>query len=246
MRKLCVINYKGGTGKTSIAVNLGHGFALQGKKVLIVDLDPQGSAGAHLGIEAEKTLYNVLIDHEPVEDCIVPARENLDILCANEHLFPAEMKLAKMENREHVLMEGLMDVDGYDYILIDCAPSMNLMNQNALLFSNELLLPVSMEYLSLIGVKQLLKNIKIINKLFDRDIKITKVIPTFFDKRNKKSKDILESLRRVFPHYISSPVRTCVSLSEAPGSQETIFEYDPNSKASHDYFKLIEEVQCNG
>ena len=113
----------------------------------------------------------------------------------------------------------LKDVNGYDFVFLDCAPSMNLLNQNALLFADELILPVSMEYLSLIGVRQLLKNIKIINKIFNKKIKIGRVIPTFFDKRNKKSKDIMESLKRVFPNLISSPIGVSVSLSEAPGKK---------------------------
>jgi chromosome partitioning protein len=246
MRKISVINYKGGTGKTSTVVNMAHGMALGGKKVLIIDTDPQGSASHYLGIRTSVTLYDLLIKGLDPEDCIVNARENLDIICANEHLFPAEMKLAKEDDREYVLSDRLELLEGYDVVLIDCAPSMNLLNQNALIYSDEILLPVSMEYLSLIGVKQLLKNIKIINKLFDKEINITKVIPTFFDKRNKKSKDILDSLKRVFPGNISSPIRTCVSLSEAPGIKKTIFEYDPNSKASEDYMVLIKEVLSSG
>ena len=123
---------------------------------------------------------------------------------------------------------------------------MNILNQNALLYAQELLLPVSMEYLSLIGVKQLLKNIKIINKLFNKKTKISKVIPTFYDKRNKKSKDILESLKRVFPNIVSEPVGVNVRMSEAPGKKMTIFEYDPNSSVAGDYFLIVEEILKHG
>ena len=246
MRKISIINYKGGTGKTSTVVNLGHGLALRGKKVLIIDTDPQGSAGHHLGLNPEFTLYDLLTKDIHYRQCIVKARKNLDMICASERLYPAELKIAKMKRREVVLSERLKGLSGYDFVLVDCAPSMNLLNQNSLIFSDEILLPVSMEYLSLIGVRQLLKNIKIINKIFNREISITKVIPTFFDKRKKKSKDILDSLKRVFPNYISSPIRVSVSLSEAPGLRHTIFEYDPNSRGAQDYNKLIEEVLGNG
>jgi len=227
-------------------VNMAHGLALYGKKVLLIDTDPQGSASHHLGVRTSVTLYDLLIRGLTPEDCIVEARPNLDIICANEHLFPAEMKLTREPDREYILSDKLEGLDGYDIVLLDCAPSMNLLNQNALLYSDEILLPVSMEYLSLIGVKQLLKNIKIVNKLFDKDIKITRVIPTFYDRRNKKSQDILDSLNRVFPGHISSPVRSSVSLSEAPGVKKSIFEYDPNSNAAEDYKALIKEVLSCG
>ena len=242
MRRIAVVNYKGGTGKTTTVVNLAHAISLKGFKVLIVDTDPQGSAGIYFGMSPKKTLYDVLIDEVPVAECIEKARHNIDILCSNERVFPAELKMTSMKNRELILKNRLKNIPGYDFIILDCAPSMNLLNQNALLYANEILLPVSMEYLSLIGVKQLLKNIKIINRIFNRKVSITNVIPTFFDRRNKKSKDIIESLKRVFLNMVSTPVRTCTSLSEAPSKHKTIFEFDPDSFAAEDYYKITEEL----
>lgn len=246
MRKISVVNYKGGTGKTCTVVNLAHGLALRGKRVLVVDTDPQGSAGYHLGIEPTSTLYDVLLNKKSVEDCIVKARDGVDMICSNEHLFPAEIALAKVPNREHILTQRLSKLTQYDFIIADCAPSMNLMNQNALVFSEEVFLPVSMEYLSLVGVKQLLKNIKIVNKIFKKQVEITKVIPTFYDKRNKKSEHVLQSLQRVFPNQVSVPIRVSVGLSEAPGARKTIFEYDSHSTGAEDYYSLIEEVLADG
>jgi chromosome partitioning protein len=246
IRRISVINYKGGTGKTSTAVSLAHGLALRGRRVLLVDTDPQGSAGYHLGIMPKTTLYDVLLNKQPVEACIVNARKNLDMICANEHLFPAELEIAKHANREHILSKRLEKLTQYEFIIIDCAPSMNLMNQNALVFSEEIILPVSMEYLSLVGVKQLLKNIKIVNKIFKKQVQVTMVVPTFYDKRNKKSEHVLNSLIRVFPNQVSTPVRVCVALSEAPGRRETVFEYDPHSTGADDYYKLVEEVLAVG
>ena len=242
MRKIAVVNYKGGTGKTTTVVNLAHALSMEGKSVLLIDTDPQGSSGHHLGISARGALYDLIIDDKPVKDCIQKARHNLDVICSNERVFPAELKMTRMKERELILRRKLKDIKGYDFVFLDCAPSMNLLNQNALLYSDEVLLPVSMDYLSLIGVKQLLKNIKIINRIFNKKVNITRVIPTFFDKRNKKSKDILGSLKRVFPTMISSPVRTCISLSEAPGKKMTIFEYDPNSFAAEDYYTIMKEI----
>ncbi len=123
---------------------------------------------------------------------------------------------------------------------------MNLLNQNALLYCDELILPVSMEYMSLMGVKQLLKNIRLMNKLLQKQVTITKVVPTFFDKRQSKSKRILESLLRVFPGLVSEPIHTSLSLSEAPGHRMTVFEYDPNSKGASDYHQLTREVLAHG
>ena len=246
MRKLAVINYKGGTGKTSTVVNMAHGLALLGKRVLIVDTDPQGSAGYYLGVESDVTVYDVVMGLRPVSECIVSARPNLDIICANERLFPAEMRLATEKGREHVLSRRLASLTGYAFIIVDCAPSMNLMNQNSLIFSDELLLPVSMEYLSLVGIKQLLKNIDIVNKILGKEIRICKIVPTFYDKRNRKTAHIMDSLERVFPGQLSSPIRVSVGLSESPGYRQTIFEFSPRSSAADDYRRLINEVLSHG
>lgn len=240
-----VINYKGGTGKTSTAIHIAHGLSLKGKRVLLIDTDPQGSISHYFGIKSDKTLFDLLIQQEPIQHCITNLRPNLDAILSNERIFPAEIKMAKENKREYILARALSPLNGYDFVILDCAPSMNILNQNALVYAQELLLPVSMEYLSLIGVKQLLKNIKIINKLFNKKVKISKVIPTFFDKRNKKSKDILESLKRVFPNIVSEPVGINVRMSEAPGKKMTIFEYDPNSSVAEDYLLIVEEMLNN-
>ncbi len=247
MRIISVMNYKGGTGKTSTVVHLAHGLALKGYRILIIDVDPQGSAGYHLGVNTiQRSLYDLITQKETLANCIVHARKNLDIICANEHLFPAEMHMANLQNRELVLSSRMVNLTGYDFVFLDCAPSMNLLNQNALLYSNELIIPVSMEYFSLVGIKQLLKNIKIINQLFKKNIIIKMVVPTFFDKRNKKSKDIINSIRRVFHKKVSTPIRSSVSLSEAPGVKQTVFEYADKSTGAQDYKNLVKEVLENG
>ena len=245
-KKIAIINYKGGTGKTSTVVNLAHGLALLGQKVLIVDIDPQGSAGYYLGLDPEITLYDALLNLEPITNCIINARPNLDIICSNERLFAAELKLASQPRREAILSTLLASVNGYDYILIDCPPSMNLLNQNALTFAEEVIVPVSMEYLALVGIRQLLKNIEKVNKILGKELLVRKVVPTFFDPRNQKTRHVIESLERVFPGRLSSPIRVSVSLSEAPGYRKTIFEYDANSKGAADYHKLSKEVLNNG
>jgi chromosome partitioning protein len=242
MRIISVINYKGGTGKTSTVVHLAHGLALQGYRILIVDVDPQGSAGHHLGVNVKRSLYDLITKKEPLSNCIVNARKNLDIICANEYLFPAEMYMTRLKGRELILTKRMMPLKGYDFVFLDCAPSMSLLNQNALLYSDELIVPVSMEYFSLVGVKQLLKNIDIVNNLFKTNVTIKMVVPTFFDKRNKKSKDIVKSIRRVFHKKVATPIRVSVSLSEAPGVKKTVFEYASKSTGAQDYTNLVKEV----
>ncbi len=246
MRKLSIINYKGGTGKTSTVVNLAHGLALKGHRVLVIDMDPQGSATYHLGVSPKYTLYDLLLDHQDYKECIHPARDRVSLIGSNERTFPAAMLVSKMKNREQVLKKRLEHLKEFDYVLVDSGPSISLLNQNALLFSEEVLLPVSMDYLALVGVKQILKNIQIVNKIFSKQLKINKVIPTFYDKRNKKSKDVLESLHRVFPGLISVSIRYSVSIAEAAGYKQTIFEYAPHSRGAEDYLNLTKEVLRNG
>ena len=239
----CIINYKGGTGKTCTIVNIAHGISKKGFKVLIIDTDPQGSTSYHFGIKPKKTLYDIITKKASPEECIVNARENLDLIGANEHLFPADHYMHKQKDRELILKKSLNNLRAhYDYILMDCSPSINLMNQNALLFAENLLIPVSMEYMTLVGIKQLINNTKLLNKNFKSEIKISKIIPTFFNNRNKKTKHVYSSLERVFSKYLSHPIRVNVAISEAAGHGKTIFEFDPTGLASEDYNKLTEEV----
>ncbi|MEK9657535.1 MAG: ParA family protein [bacterium] len=242
MKKYAIVNYKGGTGKTCTVVNLAHGLALNGKKVLIVDVDPQSASAYHLGVKANVGLYELLMGDYSVYDCITPARKNLHIIVASERLFTAEIKLARLKKKEFYLAQRLANLSGYDYVFVDCGPSINILNQNALLFAENVVLPVSMEYFSLIGVRQLLNNIKILNRIFSKNIQVFKVLPTFFDVRTVKSREILKSLNRVFLDRVVTPVRHSVDLSEAPGRHLTIFEYAPESKAAEDYVNLIKEV----
>ncbi len=244
--KYSVMNYKGGTGKTTVSVNLAHALALEGKKVLLVDTDSQGSVAHALGLKPRYTLYDLLMGGHPLAACTVQARPNLDVVCSNERIFAAEMALSQHKGRELILSKRLNNVDQYDYVLIDCPPSMNLLNQNSLLFARNILLPVSMQYMSLVGIKQLLNNIKIVNRLFRSDIGVRRVIPTFFSETYDKSKDIIGSLERVFPGRVSTPIRAVDALSEAPGAHQTIFEFDPSSISVQDFKKLMEEVLLDG
>ena len=239
-----VINYKGGTGKTCTLVNISYALSKKDKKVLIIDTDPQGSVSYHFGIKPKKTLYEVIVNNESAELCITNARENIDIIASNERLFPAESHMHQQPNREFILKSKISHLfQNYDYVFVDCAPSINLMNQNALICAPNLLVPVSMDYMTLLGVKQLINNAKLLNKHFDARIKVSKIIPTFYNNHNKKTKHVHESLEKTFSKEISTPIRTNVSISEAAGYGKSIFEYAPHSSAADDFNKLTEEVQ---
>jgi len=243
MKKIAVINQKGGTGKTTTVANLGSGLAEEGKKVLMVDMDPQGNLGVWFNITPEKTLYHLMVEDASPDECIINIRESLDLLPSNKTAAQAEMILVGQTARESLLSRQLKSLDNYyDYVFLDCAPALNLLNQNALMYAQEALIPISMEYLSLIGVLQMLENVRMINQLLDHKLDIGLVIPTFFDTRNRKSHEVLESLKKHFPDKVTNPVRTSVRISESPSCYQTIYEYAPNSIGAMDYRKIVRRI----
>lgn len=247
MKRIAVMNYKGGTGKTTTAVNLAAGLHQQGHKVLVIDSDPQGSAGFYLGVRPTRTLYDILVDQVPLERCVETVLPGFDLLGANEHLFPAELALSqKKDGKEFYLKRHLGHVSHYDYVIIDCAPTMNLMNQNVMIFAEEIYLTVSMAYLSLVGVKQLLKNKRLLASLLGDVADITRVIPTMYREQDAKTEQVMGSLNRVFSGRVMSPIRECPGLSEAPGAKKSIFDFDPGSLGAEDYSKLVKEVLKHG
>jgi chromosome partitioning protein len=242
-RRIAVFNHKGGTGKTTTAVNLAAGMAERGKRVLLVDADGQGNVGASLGIRGEKTLYHVLVLGMSVEDCVVPVRAGLDVLTSNELLAAAELYLAGRPNRDRILRERLGGrADGYDVVVIDCAPALSLMNQNALVYADAVVVPVSCDYLSLVGVRQVLRTIKNVRELLRHDVGILGVVPTFYDVRNKIAREAVDALTEHFGERCLPPIRVNTKLREAPSARQTIFEYAPDSHGALDYRALVERV----
>jgi len=235
MRKIAILNFKGGTGKTTTAVNLSYALSLKNYKILIIDCDPQGAIGSWLGLNPENTLYNLLTDKARLEDCIYPARSKLDIIASNKYLARIEFKLTKEKEIEKAFSKRLKTLKGYDFIFLDCPPSFSILNFNALEYAEEIFLPVSMDYLALRGVKQVID-------LLPKNIKLTKIIPTFYDQRTRKSKEILEDLKKFFKNKVTKPIRINVRLSECSSFHKTIFEYDPKSRGSIDYKSLAEEI----
>ena len=238
--RIAVLNQKGGTGKTTTTVAMAAGLAEAGHRVLVIDVDSQGHVGVSLGAEGDKTLYNILVEKKPLSQCIVSARPNLDIVIGNETLASAEIVLARMnEGRDKVLREQLVGERGYDFILLDCGPSLSLLNMNALTFADHLIVPVSCDYLSLVGVKQVMKTLKNVNQVLMHPISVLGILPTFYDMRNNISDESVRTLKGYFHDKVLPPIRVNTRLKEAPSHQQTIFEYAPESRGANDYRRLV-------
>lgn len=242
-RVLAVFNHKGGTGKTTTAVSIAAGLARQGRRVLLVDTDAQGNVAVSLGASSERSLYHVLVMGLAIQQAVKPVRENLDLLPSNETLAAAELYLAGRQNRDRVLRERLYNAtQGYDYVVIDCSPSLSLMNQNALVFADSVLVPVACDYLSLVGVRQVIKTIKNVNSLLHHPVQIYGVLPTFYDARARICRDAWGTMKEHFGERCFNPIRNTTRIKEAPAQGKTIFEHAPDSNAAQDYLRAVERI----
>lgn len=239
--RLAVFNHKGGTGKTTTSVSLAAGLAARGLRVLLVDTDSQGNVSVSLGAKTEKTLYHVLVMGVRPADAAVRVRPNLDLIAANETLAAAELYLAGRQNRDRILRDRLSSAfDGYDVVLLDCSPSLSLMNQNALTTSDGILVPVACDFLSLVGVRQVVKTVKNVNALLHHPVQIYGVLPTFYDARARICRDSIDALRAHFGDRVLPPIRQAIRIKEAPAQGKTIFEFAPDSNASEDYERIVD------
>ncbi len=237
--RVAVLNQKGGTGKTTTSINLAAGFAESGARVLLIDADPQGNVGVSLGVHSEKTLYHVLMGEVSVADAVVPLGESFDILTSDDTLAAAEIKLAQHPLRGGVLKKSIEKNTDYTHVVIDCGPSLSLINQNALCTADEVLVPVACDYLSLVGVKQVLKTVKNVNQHLGHPLRVGGVLPTFYDARAKICRDAHEALKKHFGPVCLPPVRMNTKLKEAPSHKKTIFEHDPHSSGAADYRAVV-------
>lgn len=242
MRKICIINQKGGVGKTTTTVNVAAGLSREGKRVLIIDLDAQGQIGTCLNSAKSKTLFDLLIENSEISDCIVHLGKNLDAIKSNETLAKAELILVGESARETVLRRKLAKLGGYDYVLLDCPPSLSLLNQNALLYADEAIVPSSTDVLGFDGLSKMMKTIEQINDVFDHNITVTKIVPTLHDVRNKICGKILSEMQNQFYEIVSEPIRVNSKLKEAPAAQKSIFSYDNASRGAEDYRKLVKAI----
>ncbi len=240
---LAVFNHKGGTGKTTTSVQVAAGLAEKGARVLLVDTDGQGNVATSLALTPERSLYHVIVMGLSLEQAVIEARPNLDVLPSNETLAAAELYLAGQKRRDRVLAQRLERArDLYDYVIVDCSPSLSLMNQNALAFADAVLCPVACDYLSLVGVRQVLRTIKQVNRILGHSVLLWGVLPTQFDTRARICREALQTLRQNFGEVCLSPVHYVSRVKEAPSVGKTLFEYAPTSTATEDYWRVVEKL----
>jgi chromosome partitioning protein len=246
-RVLAVFNHKGGTAKTTTAVTVAAGLATRGRRVLLVDTDGQGNVAVSFGLKPNRTLYHVLVLGLRYQDAVVEVRPGLDVLPSNETLAAAELYLAGRQRRDRVLASRLEGVrDAYDHVVVDCSPSLSLLNQNALVLADAVLCPVACDYLSLVGVRQVLRTISQVNKLLGHPLVLWGVLPTQFDARARICHEAVDTLRGHFRERCLEPVRMSIKVKEAPARAQTLLEYASESTAALDYLAVVDRILANG
>lgn len=245
---IAVVNQKGGVGKTTTTINLAAYLAEMGKFVLLVDMDPQANATSGVGVvkdELEHGLYEALSREKRFSDIIHnTTHEGLRIAPATPNLAGASIELVDVERREHQLNDLLEEVKhAYDYIVIDCPPSLGLLTLNSLVASDEILIPVQAEYYALEGLGQLLQTIGLIQEHLKPNLAVLGAVITMFDKRTRLSEDVMNELYKYFPNNIfRSVIPRTVRLAEAPSFGKTILQYEPTGKGAKAYEKLAREI----
>ena len=243
-----VVNQKGGVGKTTTTVNLAAYLATFGKKVLLIDIDPQSNAGVGLGVDRtqiKECLYNVLIEGTPIKDTIIKSNiSNLDVLPSTPRLAGAEVELVGMDPRETRLKDSLAEIKSeYDLLVIDCPPSLSLLTVNALTAADEVIIPIQCEYYALEGISQLTHTLELVRESLNPALKIRGIVLTMFDPRTLLSSQVAEEARKYFGNKVfKTVIPRNVRLAEAPSFGQPILFYDPGSKGAEAYENLCREV----
>ncbi|MBK8049122.1 MAG: ParA family protein [Anaerolineales bacterium] len=243
MRRIAVALSKGGVGKTTTAVNLAAGLAQQGRRVLLIDMDTQGQVAKMLGIQPKSGIAEVINGEKPLDEVSIEARPGLWVLPGGRALASLKRTIDRKEfGGERTVDEALVGLDGaYDYAIVDTAPGWDVITVNALFFAREVLAPVALEAMALEGLSDFTHSLRSIQR-YHKELQLHYVVPTFMDRRVRKSEMILQQLNDTYANELCTPIRYNVRLSEAPGAGQTIFEYAASSPGADDYIALTERI----
>ena len=251
MRKLAVVNMKGGVGKTTTSVHLAAGLAAQGQRVLLIDADPQGNVGHTLRLSGMRTFEDLMTGEATLSETIIRGvRPGLDVIRSTPAAFALERRLAGETQRETILTRRLRGPEAWDIVVVDTSPAMNLLTYNALLFAEELVIPVGMDLMAVIGARQTLSGVRQVHELWpERTLKVLCVLPTFVHSTNHATKATLDALEADSANNVPvfrPGIRQCIDLNYATASAQTIWEYAPRSRAAEDYTALVDFIAGDG